>query len=207
MTIDATVRMPPSPVADPPWITVTYALTVADIRAAGFTASWYSLSTNAIGAFVTSGGAAMFLVTRDPVNLLFVILGLSMLSGALKALLMSLSTSRRPDLLRGPFEMSVTDIGMRTVTPVSTGEVRWATFKRVRATASTYLMEVGTGPVGVVPKRARTADQQARFEAMAAQAGVLDRSSARRPLLLGIALGILANVAIFLAVVITSNFR
>ena len=153
----------------------------------------------AVGAFVLFTGAAAFVITADFVNLLIGFVGLLWLTGLLPGLLMAFMAGRRPEIMQLPTDLTVSAAGIRTVTPLASGEAAWATYKRLRSTGSTLLLELGTGAAVLVPRRAFTAAQIERVEEWADAAGVLDRASPVLAYAKGLAIGGLAAIAIPLA--------
>jgi YcxB-like protein len=188
-----------------PSVSVEYTLTSGDVWGAAIAASRYSTSTNAIGAFLLFTGTLTVILTGDLFSVGIAVFGLLLLSGVLPAVLMNFAIRRRPDLMRRPITVTASPSGIRTETPSTSSVVTWGTYKRVRPLARTYLLEVGTGPIALIPARAFSTEQRASFELLADRADVLDRSSAIRPLGVGVGIGLLGLVIVFAIGVVSAN--
>jgi hypothetical protein len=186
----------PALASDPEAFTVHYQLTSADIRSAGLAASRYSVSGNAVGAFALISGVLGFLVSGDVLSAVVALFGLLWLVGIIPGLLTALMAGRRPEVMQQPTDMTVGRAGIRTVTPLASGDAAWATYKRIRPAGSTLLFELGTGAVMMVPARAFPGPLLDRMLGLAEAAGVLDRSSPAAAYAKGILIGMIVSVAI-----------
>jgi hypothetical protein len=177
-------------------IAFSHAMSTRDLVDAGLEASWHSVSTIAVGAFAMMSGLLAFAVVGDLLGLMFGLLGAVWLVGIAPSLLMAFLAGRRPDLMLRQTEMRVSAHGLQTATAMASSTASWATYKRVRPTQRTLLLELGTGAVMFVPMRVLTAAQRDRIETWAAAAGVRAGSSAMEAYLRGGAIGAAAALAI-----------
>ena len=184
---------------------MSYALRVADLRAAGTAASRYSTMTNALGFALVISGTFSLLANGDLTGVVPLAIGIAILGGWIMGWVTGFMAGRRPDLLQEVVELTVTPDGIRTVMPSMSGEARWSSYKRVRDTGSSLLLELGTGPAAIVPTRALDRGQLEQLLAWADAADVLDRSSPLRAYLVGAVIGLVFNLVIFSAVVLSFN--
>jgi hypothetical protein len=188
-------------------VVVDYSLTTGDTFAAGLAASRYSVMANGLGAALAGSGLFSILANGDWTGLIPATIGLLFMSGVVFAGISALAMSRRKDLLQMSYRLIVDPERIRTESPMMNGDASWASYKRVRPTRSTLLLELGTGVAVMIPLRALAPDELARVLGWAEAAGVLDRSSSLRPTLLGIALGMAFNVIVFVAAVFSFNVQ
>ena len=186
-------------------VRVTYTMTTGDVRRAATGLSRFSLGTNALGWALLLSGLFTVVANGDLIGILVGLLGVFFLTGDAAGLISAFMVSRRPDLLREPVTLTVTRDGIRTATQSMSGEARWASYKRVRVTGTALILELGTGPAVIIPTRAFESADLDRVRGWAIAAGVMSSSSPARAYVLGFLLGLGFNLAIFGAVVVSTN--
>ena len=195
--------LPPGPPAAT--VRLVYTMTTSDLFHASTEAARYSVFNAAIGTAFATTGLFTVLANGDSTGLVFLVVGLVVLTGYPVGALSAFLGSRRWDLMRAPVELTASPSGVRAVMAMVTTDAAWSTYKRVRLTTRSLIFDLGTGAITLAPRRVFTHAELAAVVGWARDAGIFDRSTPLRPFVLGAALGLAFNVLVFGMVVVAVN--
>lgn len=180
-------------------IEVTFRMTRGDLTNATIQLQRRSAFGSAVGAWATTLSLLTILLTGDWTSLWFLAFGLALLTGVYCLPFIWLSIRRRPDLLLSEQRVRVTDDGVEMSTPLTSGQIAWDAFRRVREVPGTFLLDFGTGASALIPTRMLDEVSRRAIRDLAAAKGKLDRSSGWEAAIKGFVVGAAAAVVFFVA--------
>jgi hypothetical protein len=142
------------------------------------------------GITVTS---AIALVLGDMVSIIFVLLGLSFLTGLFVVPFVWWSVRQRRDLVLAPVSYEIDDAGISMTTSSATTRTAWSVYRRARETSRAFVLDTGVGTAIILLKRAMDPEVLGRVRGLLRRRGLLVEPSLRRRLrpLLWVAVGLL----------------
>jgi len=182
-------------------VTFTARPTAGDIIANAVTYVRRSGLVLALGAFTTVSSALGLVLAGDPISLIFLLLGLSFLSGWFVVPIVWWSIRLRRDLVLAPFEVEADDAGIAMTASYGSSRHAWSVYRRVRETDRAFTLDIGTGASSLITKRGVPDAELAAFRALLIRVGVLsERAGLRRFIrpILWVAVGSVAAVALLL---------
>jgi len=125
------------------------------------------------GAFATLSSILGLVLVGDAMSLIFLLLGLSFLSGLFAVPFVWWSIRRRRDLLLAPFEVVADAEGIAMTASYGSSRHAWSVYRRIRETDRAFLLDAGTGAGAIITKRGVPDVDVAAFRALLIRVGVL----------------------------------
>jgi hypothetical protein len=125
-----------------------------------------------IGTFVTVTAAVAF-VLGDLFSLVFLLLGLSFLTGTFAAPFILWSIWRRRDLVLAEMEVRADDGRIAYRTAISATTQAWSVYRRARETSRAFLLDTGAGVAVLLSKRGMSPVDVAGLRAILTRNGLL----------------------------------
>ena len=157
-----------------------------------------SAVSQAVGAFATTI-AIVAIVLGEWWIVFFLAFGLLLLSGYFIVPFMWISIRKRRDLILAPVQVEADRQGVTMTTKQASVRQSWSVYRRVRETHEAFLLEIGTGAVGIIVKAGVSETDQAAFRGLLKGAGLIkppDGILRRLRPLLWIAIGVAAAAAL-----------
>jgi hypothetical protein len=187
--------------ADPTRVVFTAHPTTGDLIANAMAFTRRSAVAQTLGSFAVVTSIVGFIVLGEPVVLLFLLFGLSFLTGAFSVPFVWWTIRRRRDLVLAPVEIDADADGLSLTASYATSRQAWSVYRRVRETGRAFVMDTGAGPGAIITKRGVAPADVEAFRALLLRVGVLQvtrgASDLVRPVL-WIALGAVAALALSL---------
>jgi hypothetical protein len=154
----------------------------------------------ALGAFMTSAGV-IGVYRGDLVSSVFLVLGLTLLTGLFGIPFIWYSIRQRRDLVLAPVQFEVDEAGLSMASSVASSRQEWSVYRRADETSRAFFLQLGTGAAVLVPKRGLSDAAIDAFRERLERVGLLDRDRATRRQvrqLAWVAIGIGASVLLTL---------
>ena len=159
--------------ADPAQVAFTSRPSAADVIA---NAAAYMRRTGIallFGTFATVSSILGLVLAGDATSLIFLLLGLSFLSGVFAVPFVWWSVRRRRDLVLAPLDVVADEEGIGVTASYGSSRHAWSVYRRVRETDRAFLLDMGTGSAAMITKRGVPDTDVAAFRALLVRVGVL----------------------------------
>lgn len=140
-----------------PGLQLRYRPTMADLLRLNAALARRSLVSLAFAGFITGGGLVA-IINGDPLGVLMIVFGVSLVTGIYVVPFVWLMARRRADLVLAEVDVVADATGFTMTTAVSTTRLAWSVYRRVRETGDAFLFDSGLGRTVFILKRG--ADQQ-----------------------------------------------
>ena len=153
-----------------------------------------------IGTFMTAS-AVVAIVLGDRLSFLWLVLGISILTGLFAVPIVWWVIHRRRDLILAPVDVEANADGITITSSQASAHQEWSVYRRVRETSRAFLLDTGVGTAVLLTKRGIEPAEIEAFRSLLARAGILAPQPAAlgrlRPLL-WVAVGLIAAAALIL---------
>jgi hypothetical protein len=166
-----------------------------------------SLVLISVGTFATTTSALAIVLAGDTVSVLFLLVGLSLLSGVFSVPFMWWPIHRRRDLVLAPVDVVADEGGISFATATSSARHGWSVFRRVRETPRAFLFDTGVNVAILLAKRGIADGDVEALRSLLHKTGTLQSAPSGvdrlRPLL-GVAIGLGAAGLVILGPLVIS---
>jgi YcxB-like protein len=173
--------------------------TMADVIGSAVVLTRWSLFSSAAGTFACVNALFAIVVTGDRLSILFLLLGLSFLTGVFIVPFAWWALHQRRDLVLAEVEVLADDAGITLTTAASTGRHDWSVFRQVRETSGAFVLDTGAGAAVLIVKRGADAASIEGLRRLLIAAGKVPPDGRRRDLrrtVFGVAIGLAATAVL-----------